>query len=87
VREAGLAAGVVGGACVDEGVVAEDGSFGAFAEEEGESVGEDFGGDVGGEIFLDGRGVLGVEGCGCAGEKGDAKKAEASRHAVRTSGV
>ena len=44
VGEAGLAAGIVGGAGVDEGVIAEDGGFGALANDEGEAVGEDLDG-------------------------------------------
>ena len=44
VGDAAGAVGIVGGACVDEGVEAEDGGFGALADDEGEAVGEDFDG-------------------------------------------
>jgi hypothetical protein len=44
VGEAGLAAGVVGGAGVDEGVEAEDGGFMALGDDERKTVGQDFDG-------------------------------------------
>jgi len=55
VSEATIALGVVGGSGVDEGVEAEDGGFGALADDEGESVGQDL--DVG--SFLEAGKVLG----------------------------
>jgi hypothetical protein len=59
VGETGLAHRVVYVAYVYDGVVGEDGCFGALADDEGESVGEDFGGDVlfeGGEVLGEERG-------------------------------
>jgi hypothetical protein len=42
VGEAAGALGVVGGACVDEGVEAEDGRFGALADDERKAVRKNF---------------------------------------------
>gem|GEM_PF-3993259 len=52
VGEAGLTLGVVCGAGVHEGVVAEYRGFGALADDEGEAVGEDF---YGGALFKAGH--------------------------------
>ena len=44
VSEAAVSLRVVGRACVDESVEAEDGGFGAFADDEGQAVRQDFDG-------------------------------------------
>ncbi len=58
VGEAAGTLGVVGRACVDQRVEAEDGGFGALADDEGEAVGKNFYGGP----FFEAREILRLRG-------------------------